>query len=221
MNIKRKEIDIINITNTLYEAARKYKENLLNKNIMFIFKDKKDNKLYYIETFFSRKNFLHLTGLIYKKTAREFFSECLNKTISKQDISIKSKKYTKSKLKILENAMSIGKVSNRIGDFNNNGTNLMVDKVLGGTNYCMGFSNKEKNKKLIKYYYPKSLLKADIRKYTIEDNRIIVILSKQKNEKLYSQITYLSKNIKFLEVLKFSDIISKINYKEIKKQVKY
>ncbi len=185
---------------------------------MFIFKNKKDNKLYYIETFFSRKNFLHLTGLKYTKGAKAFFSKCLNKTISKNDIVIKSKIYTKSKLKVLENAMAINKVSGRIGEFNNNGKNLKIDTVIGTTNYCIGFSKEEKSGRKMEYYYPKSLLKADVKDYTKRDNRIIATLTKEKEHKIYSNITFLSKNINFSEILKFPNIINKIEYEELKKK---
>ena len=179
---------------------------------MFIFKNKENNKLYYIETFFSRKNFLHLTGLKYNKGSKDFFSKCLKKTISPKDISIKSKVYTKSKLKVLENAMSINKVSNRIGAFNYNGIKLRVDKVIGGNNYCIGFSNKEKNGKIMKYYYPKSLLKANIKDYTLQDNKIIAIFSKERNYKYYSKITYIANGIKILEFFEFPNIIKRMNH---------
>ena len=63
----------------------------------------------------------------------------------------------------------------RIGDFNDNGVNLVIDKIIGGTNYCIGFSNKQNNGKVVKYYYPKSLLKADIKNYTLQEVNIYIL----------------------------------------------
>ena len=179
---------------------------------MFIFKNKEDNKLYSIETFFQAENFLHLTGLKYNKGAKDFFSRCLKKTISKNDISMKNKVFTKLKLKVLEDAMSINKEAKRIGTFNNNGLKLKIDKVVGGINFCIGFSNKINTDKIIKYYYPKSLLKANIKDYTLQDNKIIAIFSKERNDKYYSKITYIANGIKILEFFEFPNIIKRMNH---------
>lgn len=56
--------DIIKI---LHQSAKKYQENLLNKKIIFIYKNK-DN-LDFIEALFKDSNFMHLTGIKYKKGA--------------------------------------------------------------------------------------------------------------------------------------------------------
>ena len=51
------------------------------------------------------------------------------------------------------------------------------------------------------YYYPKTLIQDNLKNNITDDNRIIAILSKNKNQKLYNHITYLSKNVN-LEILK-------------------
>ena len=71
------------------ESAYKYKENLLNKNILFVYINKKTKELISIETMFEKRNFLHLTGMKYSSSAKEFFSACLNMKLSPKDITIK------------------------------------------------------------------------------------------------------------------------------------
>ena len=61
-NYKNKEI-----IKRICESAKKYKNNLLNKNIIFIFENKKKQKIEYIEVLFLAQNFLHFTGIKYEK----------------------------------------------------------------------------------------------------------------------------------------------------------
>lgn len=191
------------------EGAKKYKENLLNKNIMFIFELKQSKKLEYIETIFNEWNFLHFTGIIYSKNANKFFKDCLNNEIKLNSIIIKRGPFIQLKLEILENAMSIDKSAKRIGDFNQSKVNIQIEKVIGNTHYCLGFSNLNSNNKKLKYYYPKTLLQDNLKNNIVDDNKIIAILSKNKNQKLYNKITYLSKNTS-LEILKENNIVDNL-----------
>lgn len=197
------------------EGAKKYKNNLLNKNIMFIFEDKKNQKINFIETIFYNSYFMHLTGVKYYKNATIFFQDCLNNKLSQKNIKLKNKGFAQLKLKVLENAMSINKSAKRIGDFNKSKVNITIEKIVGNTHYCLGFSNLDSNNKKLKYYYPKTLIQDNLKNNIIDDNKIIAILSKNKNQKLYNQVTYLSKNIN-LDILKENDLLNKlIDYNEL------
>ena len=70
------------IIKILQISAKKYNENLLNKNIMFVFEDKQIGEISYIETVFNDYNFMHLTGIKYIKGASEFFKDCIRNKIS-------------------------------------------------------------------------------------------------------------------------------------------
>ena len=72
-NYSKKEI-----INILYASAKKYQKYLLNKNIIFIYKDKTDNKLNFIETYFQDFNFMHLTGIKYISDNLYIISGVLN-----------------------------------------------------------------------------------------------------------------------------------------------
>ena len=86
-NNKYTKKDIIKI---LYSSAKKYKENLLDKNIMFVYENKVTKKLSYIETIFKNYHFLHLTGIKYLLGARQFYYDCLKGEISPNNIEIKN-----------------------------------------------------------------------------------------------------------------------------------
>lgn len=181
---------------------------------MFIYKNK-NNNLDYIETLFKKENFLHLTGIEYTKSAKEFYQDCLKGTISPKDIKIKDKVFTKLKLDVLESAVTINKCAKSIGDFNNNSTNFKIEKVIGGVVFSIGFSNHKKDGQKLKYYYPKTLLKNNIKHYSVLDYKIVAIFSKQNNETIYDKITYLSNNIIFDDILKLEHIYKKINIEKI------
>ena len=192
------------IIKRIIEGAIKYNDNLLNKNVLFIFENKQ--KLDFIETIFNDWNFLHLTGLRYYKNATDFFQDCLNNKLSQENIKIKNKGFTQLKLEILENAMSINKSAKRIGNYNNSKVNITIEKVVGNTHYCLGFSNLDSNNKILRYYYPKTLIQDNLKNNIIDDNRIIAILSKNKNQKLYNKITSLSKETTLVR-LKENDLV--------------
>ena len=211
--------DIIKI---LVESANKYKQNLLNKNIMFIFQNKNEKNLKYIETIFKSQSFLHLTGLKFNGSANVFFYNCLNHTLSLKDIELKNKVYTKLKLEVLENAMSIDQSAKRIGNYNNNGIELKIEKVIGGVHYCIGFSNKTRSGKELDYYYPKSLLKTNIVQYSTKDNKVVAILSKNVKDEKYCNITYFNNDKNIIDIIKYENIKKKIDIVNLNsKNIKY
>ena len=64
-----KEKEILKI---LKESAIKYKENLKDKNLLIIYKERTEIK--YIEILFLARNFMHLTGVKCKTKIRYTFS---------------------------------------------------------------------------------------------------------------------------------------------------
>ena len=75
-------------------CAADYQKNLENKNYIFIFQNRETNQIDFFEAVFLPRHFIHLTGLHYTENyraelqlkekelgARNFYDECLNKTI--------------------------------------------------------------------------------------------------------------------------------------------
>lgn len=213
MEFKYTKKDIIKKIN---DAALLYQKNLLNKNIMFVFENK-DNSLSYIETLFRDKNFQHLTGLKYKYNSKRFFNDCIANVISPNDIFISDDKivFTYLKLEVLLSAMSINKIAKRIGDYNYHREKVQIEKVIGNVSLCIGFSNTNEKGKVLKYYYPQTLLKDKINYNTLNTNKIVAILSKEKYKELYDEITYLSNDITFTRLFDNNKIGELINYETV------
>ena len=215
MKEKYSKKDIIKI---LYISANKYKQNLLDKNIMFVFEEKETQQIKYIETIFNDYNFLHLTGLKYTKGASAFYNDCINSKISPDNIEIKNIAFTKMKLDVLENIMSINKSAKKIGTYNNNKLSLKIEKVVGNIHCSLGFSNIKQNDEKLKYYYPKTLLQEEFKKNVNVENKIIAIFSKEKTDELYGEITFLGKNSELNKIFNEKGIKRKIDYSEIQSE---
>ena len=89
----------------LYISAKSY-ETLLDKKIIFECKEFVKQKNY--EARFYEDNYLHLTGIKTKLNAKEFFKECLTKTISITDILNFPKEYHSKISGKLKNIQNIG-----------------------------------------------------------------------------------------------------------------
>ena len=89
------------VKNLLLVAAQQY-FTLLNKTIVI-----KSDKFKYQEKYsikFNKDNFLHLTGVISKLNAKDFFDKCFNSSINEDDFdydAVKNKTNIKNKLRCL------------------------------------------------------------------------------------------------------------------------
>lgn len=201
------------IVKIITECAKKYKNNLENKNILFIFLEK-NKELNYIETRFLSNNFLHLTGICFQgriKNSKRFYKACIEGKIKESDIHIKDINIIQLKLEILNNLMDINKTAKMIGQYFNNKNKLFTEKIVGNIRCCLGFIKKDK------FYIPNTTLNEDIREITCIQNRIIAILSKDIKDKKYNKLTYISKDFDFKDILNNSIIKKHISIQEILK----
>ena len=194
------------------ECAIKYKENLANKNILFIYYEKNDLK--YIETKFLPSNFLHLTGLQYKRkqnnNAIKFYQDVLDKKVSLENIEIKDKKIVGLKLSVLTMLMNINRNAKMLGEYDSSTKKLLLTEMVIGTSvYSAGFI------KIGKYYIPNSSLREDIRNITLENSKIIGIFSKEIQTQKYCNIANLAKKAKLEVILKNNELLSKIDTKNL------
>ena len=166
--------------------------------------------------YFQDFNFMHLTGIKYIYGAEKFFQHILQKNIEAKSLKIANKVFTKLKLDVLENAMNISNSAKRIGDYNYSKVNVQIEKVVGNIHYCIGFSKRYANNKKSKYYYPKTLIQDNFKSNVIQENKIIAILSKEKNQRLYDRVTYLYKNIKLKNIYEQETLKNKIDFKKLK-----
>ncbi len=80
----------------LLGRLKKYKEHMVNKKFIFIYRDSNDQIIKSLEVAFKPENFQHLTGLlllnedgtIKQRSAQEFYNRCIDKPyITTQEIS--------------------------------------------------------------------------------------------------------------------------------------
>lgn len=200
------------------DNAKKYKNNLQDKNIMFIYENKSSKRLEFIETTYKAYNYLHLTGLDYKlnsnntryQKAIEFYKLATIGKLNIKNITMKNKDIVRLKMNALDTLMNIDKSAKMIGSYNNTIKDaLYTEKVAGTVHYCLGFVKTSNNE----YYLPNTTLSENILNITDIANRIVAILKKNNTDKQYNQITYLSKDIKIESLLKNNKILEKVNFK--------
>lgn len=66
-------------------CAKQYQQRLLNKKLIIIYREKKDNVIRYIEVVFHERNYQHLTGLelidkkgnVLRNQSMNFYRKCI------------------------------------------------------------------------------------------------------------------------------------------------
>lgn len=199
----------IKLQNALKEAVRQFKnyqKNLEGKSLMIIYRNRETNDMDYIIVQFAGSNYYHLTGLVYKDDIDDSKNGCFGsrfyKDLTDQKLSINSLKIkdnnTELKIKALPSITTCYRYTNMIGDFNNSGIRLNLDKVMGNISTYLVL------KKISgKTYAPASCLYGDIRKAAKSIHQIIAIFIKDTEDlSPFSNIKYIAKghnlnNMKF------------------------
>ena len=193
------------------ECAKKYKEELEEKTLIFICINKHKNVSYFEFTFHAY-NFMHLTGLIPAQSNTDnaeksvspivFYKKCLNHKLSDTDFEFKEDGTSHLKLDALPTLICKNLNANIIGDYNGITPKLITDKLAGNTQKCMGFRLTEKSE-----YIPNTILKIDIRNYIKNNVRVIAVFRKKCISEQYDELTYKAKNIEWSKI-KFPEEIS-------------
>ncbi len=184
--------DKINDLNLIKQAAKLYEENLMNKNVLLIYLE--NNEIEYYEVTFLKEHFKHLSGVKTKLNAYEFSYKARKNRLKLQDFDYKDST-TGLKLDNLIKFINLNFYAKMIGNFKQNKVYLSITKLAGNNNIMIGFDEGEK------INYPKTLLKGDIRDYTLNPNRIIGILTKDVKDFKYQKLTYIAKNISTNRIL--------------------
>lgn len=178
----------------IFSASEKFRQNLLNNNMLFIYEA--DKRVHYIETIFLRKHFLHLTGAVIDKrrikSAVEFFNICCNKRLYTSAFEFSEDGTTVMKLEVLCYLMDIQKCANMTGYYNGNYLNLRTERIVGNVKACLGFIYD----KGLGYYIPNTLLKEDCRKTIVGSPlKIVAVLRKPITGREYNEVCYIKKDI--------------------------
>lgn len=203
VEIKIMEYSKKDAASIVIKGAIQYKEELLNKTLLFICTDK-HKKVQTFEVTFRERNYMHLTGLVpinfidhnnenHILSAKEFFNKCITKTLKTNQFDFNKDGTTHLKLCVLPIMISKNLSATMIGDYDTYTPKLKTDKMIGKMNGIMGFmKDKVENK-----FLPNTLLNADIRDLSKKPLRIIATFRKNENEIQYKEITYKAKKVEW------------------------
>ncbi|HVI41558.1 MAG TPA: PBECR4 domain-containing protein, partial [Anaerovoracaceae bacterium] len=164
-----------------------YKENLLNKNMLFVYQ-KQENQYCYIEVVFEPRHFHHLTGTNITISTVKFFEMCIDNDLHMNDFELASDGTTRLKMGVICELMEIHRVARTVGDSD---FKLFTDKLIGNVRGCLGFVEEEGNA----YLVPNTMLEYDIRRLIDENNRLMAVYIKRIGEKYYNHLAYLVKGL--------------------------
>lgn len=178
-------------------CAKQYQNKLLNKKLIIIYRERKDNQIHYIEVAFYDRNYQHLTGLelidkegnILQHQSKNFYRKCIENKLSIKEFQFKKDGTTHLKLAALDCLTDISKITKITGDYNGVRPYLYVDKIMGGVNFCLGLSKEDNT------YVPSSALLEDIKKLTDAPSQVLAILQKDFNDTIYSTVKHVAKGL--------------------------
>lgn len=194
-------------------CAKQYQQNLLNKKLLIIYRERQDHTIRYIEVVFYERNYQHLTGLelidrngnALSNQSLNFYRKCMENKLGLEEFQFKKDGTTHLKLAALPALMDITKITKITGDYNNVRPYLFVDKVMGGVNFCLGLS-RENN-----IYIPSSALLEDIKKVTAAPSQVLAILEKPIRTDIYSTVKHVSKGLNLNNITLPEEIKRMIN----------
>lgn len=194
-------------------CAKQYQQNLLNKKLLIIYRERQDHTIRYIEVVFYERNYQHLTelelidrnGNALSNQSLNFYRKCMENKLGLEEFQFKKDGTTHLKLAALPALMDITKITKITGDYNNVRPYLFVDKVMGGVNFCLGLS-RENN-----IYILSSALLEDIKKVTAAPSQVLAILEKPIRTDIYSTVKHVSKGLNLNNITLPEEIKRMIN----------
>lgn len=196
-------------------CAKQYQQRLLNKKLIIIYREKRDNVIRYIEVVFHERNYQHLTGLelidkngdVLRNQSMNFYRKCIENKLSVDELRFKPDGTTQLKLEALPVLMDITKITKITGDYNNVRPYLFVDKVIGGVNFCLGLIRDDN------VYVPSSALLEDIKRLTEAPSQVLAILEKDVDADIYSIIKHVAKGLNLSNITLPQEINAMIDLK--------
>ncbi len=178
-------------------CAKQYQQKLLNKKLIVIYRERKDNAIRYIEVAFYERNYQHLTGIelldedgnVLHHQALNFYRKCIENKLGINEIQFKADGTSHLKLQALPVLMDVTKITKITGDYNNVRPYLFVNKVMGGVNFCLGLTRENTE------YVPSSALLEDIKKVTDAPSQVLAIFEKDAKSEVYETVKHVAKGL--------------------------
>ncbi len=184
-------------------CAKLYEKKLVNKKLIIIYRERKNNEIRYIEVIFQKRNYQHLTGLelidkrgrVLHNQSMNFYRKCIENKLGLEEFRFRQDGTAHLKLAALPVLTDITKITKITGDYNHVRPFLFVDKVIGGVNFCLGLSKDNDA------YVPSSALLEDIKKLTDTPSQVLAILEKDIHADVYSTIKHVAKGLDFKNLI--------------------
>ena len=132
-----------------------------------------------------------------------FYRKCIENKLGLNEFKFRQDGTSQLKLTALPILMDITKITKITGDYNNIKPYLLVDKVMGGVNFCLGLTLEDN------VYVPSSALLEDIKNLTNIPSQVLAILQKDINDIKYTNVKHVAKGLT-LKNLTLPDNIKKM-----------
>jgi hypothetical protein len=207
--MKRKSFD--EAKEILRIAAQSYKNNYINKNVLFVASHGSSVHLY--EVAFFTKNFMHLTGNTKNMSSKHFYNKAKSGSLKTDDFIFAKDGTTDMKLDVLQPLMSLLYTAQMIGDYNNLHEWVVADKMVGTVAIAMGF----KKDKDANCNVPCTALKTDVRTVSLKPVLpITAIFRKDRSEKLYSEATRFAKGVEVESLASATELVGIVDFENLK-----
>lgn len=193
----------------IYLAKKIYDTTVLNKNFLYIFKNSINQKIEFIESSNLDSNFLHLTGIITTKKAKDFYKLLDKNKLSLNDIERRSDGWTDVKLNIFHKLPILFNSPVQLALHDNMYTlafkaDILVNKPnINREDIILGLKKNSNNN----YYAPSSIIRKKPQLLGKNFSRVLFILSKEISQYKYSNVTYGVKDYTLDEIIKKSNNI--------------
>ena len=204
-------------------CSKIYHNKLENKEFIIVYRDREDNNIKDIEMTFFAKNYQHLTGMnlvdisgtVLNHRSEDFYRKCLENRIGLSELAFRRDGMSHLKLQALPSIMKFSRITKIAGDSNGNQPYLLVDKLVGGVNFCLGLRKDSKNN----IYVPVSALQRNIKELVDKPSQVLFIMQKERGDaSKYKIIKHVSKGLNIHNLAIPDSIMAKISLEENNKK---
>lgn len=197
-------------------CSKDYKKLLQDKEFIIVYKDRDDNKIKKIELVFLAKNYQHLTGIemvdhngvVLEHRSEDFYRKCIENKLSASEIAFRKDGMSYLKLQALPAITKFTSITKIAGDTNGNQPYLIVDKIVGGVNFCLGI----RRDNVIGKFVPVSALQRDIKELTSNPSQVLFIMERENGTvEKYKIIKHVSKGLNLKNLVLPEKILDKIS----------
>ncbi len=200
-------------------CAKSYQRFLEDKEFLIVYRDRMDGEIKSIELVFLAKNYQHLTGMnmidekknVVNHRSVDFYRKCVENRIKTLELSFREDGMSHLKLQALPAITRLTSITKIAGDSKGNQPYLIVDKVVGGVNFCLGLRKDSS----IDKYVPVSALQRDIKELTTNPSQVLFIMEREYGEtSVFRKIKHVAKGMNLLNLTLPEEICSIISLEE-------